>query len=314
MVGIGFFAPFPLALMVPFMAGQSLAMGEAFGKGFQYGKRKISSMSNEEFNKLDFRELSESLATDYRVMIPSLTKSIENSQVLQQSVFKALGQIITSIPENAKEFLQGIYADITGEQTTTSLTSASALGALGSTTTNVRLGSSRDLEKERKQTTRDLLMLQQQINKLHNEIVTQETLQDAKDRQIAKELAAKSNEISSSGTGLLETTLRNVRATAAIASGAKAPFDTSQRTTGVGAASIAAHQASLKPLTLPRAPSSVCIQIRKYAAEYHAAQTKIQFWFGRSKSNVAHWQTIRNQAATNSTNLSKRYNTTGCKQ
>ncbi len=103
------------------MAGQSLAMGEAFGKGFQYGKRKISSMSNEEFNALDFKELSESLATDYRVMIPSLTKSIEDSQVLQQSVFKALGQIITSIPEHAKDFLAQLFPqDSTPEVSTTS--------------------------------------------------------------------------------------------------------------------------------------------------------------------------------------------------
>lgn len=104
MVGIGFFAPFPLALMVPFMAGQSLAMGEAFGKGFQYGKRKISSMSNEEFNALDFKGLSESIATDYKVMIPSITKSIEASDELQRAVFKALADVIKSIPTQILDF------------------------------------------------------------------------------------------------------------------------------------------------------------------------------------------------------------------
>ncbi len=107
MVGIGFFAPFPLALMIPFMAGQSLAMGEAFGKGFQYGKRKISSMSNEDFNKLNFQELSESIATDYRVMIPSITKSIEASDQLQSKVFQALGDLIKSIPVEVLNFLGG---------------------------------------------------------------------------------------------------------------------------------------------------------------------------------------------------------------
>ncbi len=105
MVGIGFFAPFPLALMIPFMAGQSLAMGEAFGKGFQYGKRKISSMSNEEFNALDFKGLSESLATDYRVMIPSLEKSIRASDTLQRAVFEAFGDIIATIPDVVKNFM-----------------------------------------------------------------------------------------------------------------------------------------------------------------------------------------------------------------
>ncbi len=110
MVGIGFFAPFPLALMVPFMAGQSLAMGEAFGKGFQYGKRKISSMSNEEFNALDFKGLSESIATDYKVMIPSITKSIEASDELQRAVFRALADVIKEIPGQILDF----FGDVSG--------------------------------------------------------------------------------------------------------------------------------------------------------------------------------------------------------
>ncbi len=134
MVGIGFFAPFPLALMVPFMAGQSLAMGEAFGKGFQYGKRKISSMSNEEFNALDFKGLSESIATDYKVMIPSITKSIEASDELQRAVFAALGDVIKDIPKTILDF----FADIGGSSTsnTTTSTSASQLGTI----TEVRSG------------------------------------------------------------------------------------------------------------------------------------------------------------------------------
>ncbi len=37
MAGIGFFAPLPLAMMMPFMAGQSMLMGDAFGKSYQYG-------------------------------------------------------------------------------------------------------------------------------------------------------------------------------------------------------------------------------------------------------------------------------------
>ncbi len=132
MVGIGFFAPFPLALMVPFMAGQSLAMGEAFGKGFQYGKRKISSMSNEEFNALDFKGLSESIATDYKVMIPSITKSIEASDELQRAVFKALGEVIKDIPAQILDF----FATIGGDGNTTTSTSASQLGTI----TQVRSG------------------------------------------------------------------------------------------------------------------------------------------------------------------------------
>jgi len=147
MVGIGFFAPFPLALMVPFMAGQSLAMGEAFGKGFQYGKRKISSMDNEEFNALDFKGLSESIATDYKVMIPSLNKSIEASTELQDKVFTALGKVILDIPPKVLAFLKGAGeqlgdffqqsgGDGTPQLQNASLTSASQFGKLTLVRTN----------------------------------------------------------------------------------------------------------------------------------------------------------------------------------
>ncbi len=115
------------------MAGQSLAMGEAFGKGFQYGKRKISSMSNEEFNALNFQQLSESIATDYKTMIPSLKKSIEASDELQRAVFKALGDLLLDIPESIKSFFQDAASTTTSQ---TSLTSASQLGEIY----NVRSG------------------------------------------------------------------------------------------------------------------------------------------------------------------------------
>jgi len=119
------------------MAGQSLAMGEAFGKGFQYGKRKISSMSNEEFNKLDFQELSESLATDYRVMIPSLVESIKASDRLQDAVFKALADVIKDIPSQILDFFGDVSGTSRSAINTTTSTSASTLGTL----TEVRAGS-----------------------------------------------------------------------------------------------------------------------------------------------------------------------------
>ncbi len=145
------------------MAGQSLAMGEAFGKGFQYGKRKISSMSNEEFNKLDFRELSESLATDYRVMIPSLVESIQASDRLQDAVFKALADVIKEIPSQILDF----FGDVTGGTradlgSTTTSTSASTLGTI----TNVRAGSGLgDIRKQQEQLKDEQIISEQQRNK-----------------------------------------------------------------------------------------------------------------------------------------------------
>ncbi len=133
---IGLFAPLPLAMMIPFMAGQSLMMGEAFGKGFQYGKRKISSMSNEEFNALTPGDLGKSITTDYNAVIPHLERAIQDSKEFQTLVISELIRIIPTIPG----------AILEGLSPTQTSTSANIFGVSGSATsppiTNVRTGAS----------------------------------------------------------------------------------------------------------------------------------------------------------------------------
>jgi len=106
---IGFFAPFPLALMLPFMAAQSMIMGDSFGKAYQYGKRKISAMSNEDFNKLDTRQLGQEILTDYRNIIPSVTQAIEESNKFQSLIVNQLAQILRDLPAD-------LVGGITGNQ------------------------------------------------------------------------------------------------------------------------------------------------------------------------------------------------------
>ncbi len=97
---IGLFAPLPLAMMIPFMAGQSLMMGEAFGKGFQYGKRKISSMSNEEFNALTPDDLGKSIQTDYNAIIPHLGQAVKASSEFQSLVIREIIDVIKKLPSD----------------------------------------------------------------------------------------------------------------------------------------------------------------------------------------------------------------------
>ncbi len=99
MAGIGFFAPLPLAMMLPFMAGQSMIMGDAFGKAYQYGKRKISAMSNEEFNKLDADGLGKQLLEDYTLIVPHLKQAVHQSREFQSLIIQELGEIIKSLPQ-----------------------------------------------------------------------------------------------------------------------------------------------------------------------------------------------------------------------
>ncbi len=107
MAGIGFFAPLPLAMMLPFMAGQSMMMGDAFGKSYQYGKRKISAMSNEEFNKLSAQDLAKEIVADFNTIIPSMKTAMAASTEFQGQIIQEMGNIIKSLPAEITKFFGG---------------------------------------------------------------------------------------------------------------------------------------------------------------------------------------------------------------
>ncbi len=104
---IGFFAPLPLALMIPFMAAQSFAMGEAFGKGFQYGKRKVSSMTNEEFNTKTGASLYAETTVDINNMIPSMKNQMSNFALLQSDIIKEMIGYLRQLPSDVVSGLLG---------------------------------------------------------------------------------------------------------------------------------------------------------------------------------------------------------------
>jgi len=98
MVGLGLFAPLPLAVMIPFMAGQSFAMGEAFGKGFQYGKRKVSSMTNEQFNASSAPQMFAETTADITQMIPTMQNAMEKFHTLQTDIILKMIDYIAKLP------------------------------------------------------------------------------------------------------------------------------------------------------------------------------------------------------------------------
>jgi len=80
---IGFFMPLPLAMMIPFMGIQSAVMAKQFGENFQYGKRRISAMSNEEFNKLTPEKLQNNANAELKSMIPSMQEAVIEMRTFQ---------------------------------------------------------------------------------------------------------------------------------------------------------------------------------------------------------------------------------------
>ncbi len=89
------------------MAYQSLAMGEAFGEGFQFGKRRISAMTNEEFNKFTFKDMTLEVNANIKEGIPSMKRAMREFTTLQSEVIKELISYVTllgpAISETAAE-------------------------------------------------------------------------------------------------------------------------------------------------------------------------------------------------------------------
>ncbi len=73
--------------MIPFMGIQSGVMAQQFGMNFQYGKRKISAMSNEEFNKLTPQQMQADFSTQIKGMIPTFEQSLQDMRPFQRMIF-----------------------------------------------------------------------------------------------------------------------------------------------------------------------------------------------------------------------------------
>ncbi len=92
---IGFFMPLPLPIMIPFMMWQSAAIAAGFGTYFQFAKRRVSAMSNEEFNKADPHELVNSMYEDIVKQIPSSFSKVDSlTPVMLQSMNVMLDQAV----------------------------------------------------------------------------------------------------------------------------------------------------------------------------------------------------------------------------
>ncbi len=81
------FMPLPLAIMIPFMGIQSGVMAQQFGMNFQYGKRKISAMSNEEFNELTPEKMQADFSRQIKGMIPTFEASLQDMRPFQRMIF-----------------------------------------------------------------------------------------------------------------------------------------------------------------------------------------------------------------------------------
>ncbi len=89
---------------------QSYLMMYFAGSGWQYGKRKISAMSNEEFNKLDMKTLLEQHTMELKSIQPTLEGALRDINPLIKILIEQYGEFIRiaidTIPQVAKELVK----------------------------------------------------------------------------------------------------------------------------------------------------------------------------------------------------------------
>ncbi len=111
------FLPVPLPMMIPFMGAQSLVIGKMFGEGFQYGKRKISAMPNEEFNKLTFEDMMSNAREELKASIPTINASLHDMDAMVETVIDIFIGYLQKVIEKSPEVVEKTAETIIGKVT-----------------------------------------------------------------------------------------------------------------------------------------------------------------------------------------------------
>ena len=88
------------------MGIQSAVMAEQFGTMFQYGKRRISAMSNEEFNSLTFEKLQNRMTLQLEGMIPEMEKQIQAMAPLMKTIVREFAVYLNEAVNAFNPFLE----------------------------------------------------------------------------------------------------------------------------------------------------------------------------------------------------------------
>ncbi len=121
------------------MGAQSFIMMFQAGEGWQYGKRRISAMSNEDFNKLTPLRLLQNQAANLRSSISTIEKSMNDMTPMIRTIILQYGdflkEIISVTPAVAKDVSASLVKETvkqtTGQSITLAQASAIVSGLLG---------------------------------------------------------------------------------------------------------------------------------------------------------------------------------------
>ncbi len=88
------FTAIPNPQMPAFLGAQSFIMMYQAGEGWQYGKRRISALSNEDFNKITPQSLMERQAMELKGAIPVMERSMNNMTRMVPMIIEQYGDFI----------------------------------------------------------------------------------------------------------------------------------------------------------------------------------------------------------------------------
>ncbi len=106
------FTAVPNPQMLAFMGAQSFIMMYQAGEGWQYGKRKQSAMSNEDFNRQTPISIMQNQSAVLRQALPTIVKSMNDMTPLIGEIIKQYGDFVTEIIKVSPQVAAQTTADL----------------------------------------------------------------------------------------------------------------------------------------------------------------------------------------------------------
>jgi len=108
------FTAIPNPQMPAFLGAQSLIMMYQAREGWQYGKRRISALSNADFNVLTPQSLMERQAMELKGAIPIIENSMKNMNRMIPMIIEQYGDFIRLAIQTMPQFAQNVFGGQVG--------------------------------------------------------------------------------------------------------------------------------------------------------------------------------------------------------
>ncbi len=122
------------------MGAQSFIMMFQAGEGWQYGKRRISAMSNEDFNKLTPERLLQNQAATLRSSLGTIEKSMNDMTPMIETIIHQYGEFLKVVIRETPSVLLGVTGGKTPQEIMSQLppeTSSSSRSAIAKALENI---------------------------------------------------------------------------------------------------------------------------------------------------------------------------------